>query len=830
MDKKKIKNKSNINNNSKKSKKFTFIKKVPKKKIPTILNPIPSTITYRAIPLRKLNIFTIVNITQLYSLIPSIPLKLLIILLFNNYRLITNSIKSTKIKRSYYSRRKFRKTKFRIIKKNYAIKSFTFHRFAKWARRKKFIVRPLRRKRFLRKLFFNRKKSRTKNLKSNTLLILNNKNPYFSLLPTSKNSLRLVGETRLRYRFDSTPYRIWKVNNNDIKSSLRISSRKIYYKKPLSLYKTKRLKFKNFNKLNKLVNKLELRLKKKRIYRYKKLLNFISVRNVITFIRFRKINRYKKIIKLNRFIRFKRLRKDKGSKTWSFRRHTKLFKTRENKIFKHSFLKALLKSAKPYSISTRKKLHMRKIASNSLKYSNKKLKTYNLNKVLNRRKKNITLLRKNIFTSLLKTVRFTTTNIKLPNIFNYKIKLKLNNTNFTVLNSFTIKRPYRFKYNFSYTLPSFNEKENYNINKIYLNNKIVKSNSVRYNYLSTKKFSSFTFGNFTLLMLSKSVKFASTVIRTKYRKRYKFFSFVQRNELYKAIFQHKRHKISVSVLHRLTKRLSTQIVSHSNVFTKLKGFIDTIDIFKNNTIFESLKLNFPYESVGNSRSNLRSFNRRKEIMVPRMKFRRGYQTLWRYLRLTLQDVMGLKFQYQHRLTKHLVRYYRTCHKVSLVANELELGKVLIYSQLLPDMSTVKFFSDANLIFLNERNTFNTKIVVNKNDLISLQVSNWFYIYNRWLENWTINRVKQFKRLVYRKGMAYRHKLMKNRKTKSQHIPTWVEKVRYDSIDVRPYIEVDYFTLSAFIIYDPFFTFYNKPDGLLDGRGNIFKLYNWKYII
>ena len=52
---------------------------------------------------------------------------------------------------------------------------------------------------------------------------------------------------------------------------------------------------------------------------------------------------------------------------------------------------------------------------------------------------------------------------------------------------------------------------------------------------------------------------------------------------------------------------------------------------------------------------------------------------------------------------------------------------------------------------------------------------------------------------------------------------------YDISDVKPYLEVDYFTLSTFVLYEPFLLLNYASDDVLDSRTNIYKLYNWKYI-
>jgi ribosomal protein L39E len=82
-----------------------------------------------------------------------------------------------------------------------------------------------------------------------------------------------------------------------------------------------------------------------------------------------------------------------------------------------------------------------------------------------------------------------------------------------------------------------------------------------------------------------------------------------------------------------------------------------------------------------------------------------------------------------------------------------------------------------------------------------------------------------KRLIYRKGLANKYKVMKTKKQKSNNIPDWVFLTKYDFVDTKPYLEIDYFTLSIVILYEPYFTYYESPTDLLTPKLNIYRLYN-----
>ena len=71
--------------------------------------------------------------------------------------------------------------------------------------------------------------------------------------------------------------------------------------------------------------------------------------------------------------------------------------------------------------------------------------------------------------------------------------------------------------------------------------------------------------------------------------------------------------------------------------------------------------------------------------------------------------------------------------------------------------------------------------------------------------------------------------MKTKKTRSYYTPSWITKTRYDNYDIKPYLEVDYLTLSFFVLYEPFLTMYYSPDNLPDLRLGVYRMYNWKYI-
>jgi hypothetical protein len=119
-----------------------------------------------------------------------------------------------------------------------------------------------------------------------------------------------------------------------------------------------------------------------------------------------------------------------------------------------------------------------------------------------------------------------------------------------------------------------------------------------------------------------------------------------------------------------------------------------------------------------------------EVRLPRVKFKPGYQRLWRESRLALKDLLGLKFLYQQQLTKYVSRFVKKSQTDYSVLKELTLDKLLIYSRIIPDIATLNLFFNSNIIFINS--SIPSKININcvVNDFIQIVVSKWYYIFYR----------------------------------------------------------------------------------------------------
>ena len=162
------------------------------------------------------------------------------------------------------------------------------------------------------------------------------------------------------------------------------------------------------------------------------------------------------------------------------------------------------------------------------------------------------------------------------------------------------------------------------------------------------------------------------------------------------------------------------------------------------------------EVEDNDSFNFRGMNNNfklSEVKISRIQFKPGYQRLWRRARTALKESLQVKFIYQQKLSRYIVRFFRQTNYYTFSRSEMELQKTIIYSRLLPDVPTVTVFLNQSLVYLNGKSITNPKTIVLQNDVIQFIISQWYYIAFRWIANWTLKRNKKFKRLVYKKRLS-----------------------------------------------------------------------------
>jgi hypothetical protein len=134
--------------------------------------------------------------------------------------------------------------------------------------------------------------------------------------------------------------------------------------------------------------------------------------------------------------------------------------------------------------------------------------------------------------------------------------------------------------------------------------------------------------------------------------------------------------------------------------------------------------------------------------------------------------------------------------------------------------------DSGNVFLNGLSCSNGDFYLFVNDFIQLIVNIKFYIALRWMKNWFILRRNRINKIFYRKYRSSHS----NRFIKTvRRLPSWFFDLQTAHTDLPKYFELDYFTLSIFVIHDELRHEKFTPSRayLLDSQ--VLNMYNWKYI-
>ena len=355
----------------------------------------------------------------------------------------------------------------------------------------------------------------------------------------------------------------------------------------------------------------------------------------------------------------------------------------------------------------------------------------------------------------------------------------------------------------------------------------------------TKSVKSFIWRNAGINVISQVLQKNRFPHKLKSQFKKKLFSFIYPGQSKKNVLIRRKKQVLTRLLSKSTKLVSSLDKFSYRLFYQLftvdqfnlkkkqmsqKGYNQQTLTYSDN--LRSVYYSFDYNTKGIDVGDLYIHS---EVRIPRVRFKPGYQRIWRQVRSALKISLNVKFQYQQQLTKYLIKFYHLSSQYLLTYSESTLDKIIVYSQLLPDVSTTELFSSHGFIYLNGHVTTTINTVLIKNDFLQLVVSLWYYIITRWFLNWTNLRIRKFKRLVYRKNKPLQYRIMKNKKQQSYYTPNWIYQTRYDNTDVKPYLEVDFFTLSTFILTDTYIQYYHKVDDMPDLRNSTYILYNWKYI-
>lgn len=206
----------------------------------------------------------------------------------------------------------------------------------------------------------------------------------------------------------------------------------------------------------------------------------------------------------------------------------------------------------------------------------------------------------------------------------------------------------------------------------------------------------------------------------------RMYSFLQPNQYRKSFYDYKKKNL----VNKHTKLFKSFKSRYSFLFVKTNMFLfkqlnDCLNYYDNPQKFNYSTGEYPkkYSSLPHP---VIDYHPIPNYTIPRIKFKPGYQRIWRIARTTLKEFLSKKFIYQQQLTKYLRRYYRLAG--APVSNHIEksLGRTILYSRLLPDEATIKFFNSKSFIYFNGNVNLNLDAITLVGDCIQFIVSFSFY--------------------------------------------------------------------------------------------------------
>ena len=214
------------------------------------------------------------------------------------------------------------------------------------------------------------------------------------------------------------------------------------------------------------------------------------------------------------------------------------------------------------------------------------------------------------------------------------------------------------------------------------------------------------------------------------------------------------------------------------------------------------------------------------MRVPRIRFKPGYGRIWREGRKSIRIILNLPIRYQYRLTPKLHALYQSHRALDSRRPMTTLGHVLMSAKFFPDSWSVSEALDARWVHLNGVVCKNANLSLFKGDFIQLIVSLNFYLVFRWLHNSHLSRLSKVVRLFHKRMRTARPQA---RRKKPLPLPDWFLDANYTFVRAPKRFEIDYFTLSVFVVYDiPSHAEAKYFHKLRFNYGEL-NMYNWKYI-
>ncbi len=193
-------------------------------------------------------------------------------------------------------------------------------------------------------------------------------------------------------------------------------------------------------------------------------------------------------------------------------------------------------------------------------------------------------------------------------------------------------------------------------------------------------------------------------------------------------------------------------------------------------------------------------------------------------RLKIMSIFRIKYHKKKKASKLLKPRIKLSAKDFFLNFEFSLINILLRSHFFLNKNDVIFFVKKGFVFINGVKCCNFLKVIKITDKINLLFGKFFFIYYRNV----IDKIDDSLKKVNRYFWIQNKKHYDLHKQQKHTAPGWAEHFLYYTEDIPNFLDVDYLTLTIFILYNPMPYEYNH---ILLKYLNIYKrrLYNWKFV-
>nr|QIB71989.1 ribosomal protein S4 [Gruberia lanceolata] len=191
----------------------------------------------------------------------------------------------------------------------------------------------------------------------------------------------------------------------------------------------------------------------------------------------------------------------------------------------------------------------------------------------------------------------------------------------------------------------------------------------------------------------------------------------------------------------------------------------------------------------------------------------------------------LKYLFFIKKKEHYISKFCLKFKNKLYSNfnflkyfELRLINVLLRVHFVHLLKDARFLIKNGFVLVNNKVVFNENYILKLGDKVNILFNKSFYVLYRECFSSSITRYYRMWPYIF---TNFRN--MNNAsKEKTKIIPYWVTKSLWSEESVPKYLEVDYITMSFFIIYEPKTILDIFPYYYLNFKLNAVRLYNWRF--